>query len=190
MAHQVHASFSDGLSVQAGWSRRASLLALAGACLGLPACGFRLRGAMQMPFGSLRTNLDENAGVGQELVSQLRASGVRVLTPRTPVVAGQPPESAEMILDVLTDVRGRAVVGKTATGQVRELQLRHRFKFRVRSPQGREWIEATELLLERDMSFSEELVLGKEQEEQLLYRDMQQDIARQVLRRLSSIGKR
>ena len=160
----------------------------AGLALGLTGCGFRLRGALQMPFASLRlTGLDPNSTLGQDLVAQLKSSGVRVVTASTQVLPGEPPEAVDVVLDVLTNQRERAVVGKTATGQVRELELRHRFKFRVRTPNGRDLIEDVELLQERELSYSEDLALGKEMEEGLLYRDMQNDVARQVMRRLAAI---
>ena len=48
--------------------RRAWLRAAAGAlALSLGGCGFRLRGALQLPFTSLRTNLSERSEIGREL---------------------------------------------------------------------------------------------------------------------------
>jgi LPS-assembly lipoprotein len=78
-------------------------------------------------------------------------------------------------------------VASTAAGQVRELQLRARLNFRLRTPQGRELIPATEILLSRDISYSETAALAKEQEEDFLFRAMQGDIVDQVLRRLASV---
>ena len=94
---------------------------------------------------------------------------------------------AEVVLGVLTDQRERAVVGQTAAGQVRELQLRTRFRFRLRTPADRILIDDTELLLERDLSFNETQVLSKAAEDELLYRDMVNDIVQQVVRRLASV---
>jgi len=88
---------------------------------------------------------------------------------------------------VLAEQRERAVVGVTSIGQVRELQLRVRFKFRVRSGKGRDLIDDTELLQERDLSYDEALALGKQVEEDLLYRQMQADTVRQLMRRLAAI---
>jgi len=166
--------------------RRAWLRATVAAslALGLSGCGFRLRGAIQLPFSSLRTNLSERSEIGRELRMQLAASGVQLLGPAP---AGQPPQPVDVELTVLTEQRERAVVGVTATGQVRELQLRVRFKFRVRSGKGRDLIDDTELLQERDLSYDEALALGKQVEEDLLYREMQSDIVRQLLRRLAAV---
>jgi LPS-assembly lipoprotein len=79
------------------------------------------------------------------------------------------------------------VVGLNASGQVREFQLRIRFKFKLRTPGGKELIPETELLQHRDISFNESAVLSKEAEENLLYRDMQTDIVQQLMRRLAAI---
>jgi len=79
-------------------------------------------------------------------------------------------------------------VASTAAGQVREVQLRARLKFRVHTPAGRELIPETEILLSRDISYSETAALAKEQEEAFLYRAMQSDIVAQVMRRLASVS--
>jgi LPS-assembly lipoprotein len=92
-----------------------------------------------------------------------------------------------VILDVLMDRREKVVVGLNASGQVREFQLRTRFQFRVRTPQDKELIAPAELLQQRDISFTETTALAEEQDEQLLYRDMQQDIVQQLMRRLEAI---
>ena len=58
------------------------------------------------------------------------------------------------------------------------------------------WVDArvlvprpdTELLLVRDISFTETAALAKEAEEALMYRDMQSDIVQQVMRRLVAVS--
>ena len=92
-----------------------------------------------------------------------------------------------MVLEALADARERSVVASTAAGQVRELQLRARLNFRLRTPAGKELIPATEILLSRDMSYSETVALAKEQEEAQLFRAMQSDIVAQVMRRLAAV---
>jgi LPS-assembly lipoprotein len=155
------------------------------AAAALAGCGFKMRGPLRMPFARLRVQLSATSLVWPDVLAQLQASGVQVETAAP--VAGQPVPSVDVVFTLLQEQRERAVVGVTATGQVRELQLRHRVKFRVRTPQGRDLVDDTELLQERDLSFSESLVLGKEMEEALLYDDMQKDLVRQVIRRLAAI---
>ena len=81
-----------------------------------------------------------------------------------------------------------ALVASTAAGQVREVQLRSRFNFRLTNVAGRELLAPREILLSRDMSYSETIALAKEQEETALYRAMQTDIVTQVMRRLAAVG--
>jgi LPS-assembly lipoprotein len=94
---------------------------------------------------------------------------------------------ADVILDVLTDRREKTVLGTSSAGQVREFQLRMLFSFRLRTPQDRELMELTELQQQRDISYNESAALAKENEEALLYRDMQSDLVQQIMRRLSSV---
>jgi len=169
-----------------GASRRRILQGLAAAAaapLALPGCGFALRKAPTFAFESVRILGSDSTPVARELREALQANGLQVQTSATPAQA----QPAQVVLTVLTDQRERAVVGQTAAGQVRELQLRTRFSFRLRSASEKDLIESTELLLERDISFNETVVLSKDAEEAMLYRDMQGDIVQQVLRRLAAV---
>jgi LPS-assembly lipoprotein len=158
---------------------RRTLLAVAPVAL-LAACGFELRKAPDFAFTTLY--LGSNSALANELRRSVAASGkVEVIV--DPAQLGR----AEVILDTLADLREKAVVGLSASGQVREFQLRTRYRFRLRSRSGKELIPETELLLTRDISFNESLVLSKEAEEGLLYRDMQADIVQQLMRRLAAV---
>lgn len=165
-----------------GLPRRHMLLAGL-ASLGLTGCGFALRKAPTFVFQTIRLQGSEGTSVARELREALQANGLQVLTSST-APATQP---AQVVLTVLTDQRERVVVGQTAAGQVRELQLRTRFVFRLRGANEKDLIQDTELLLERDISFTETAVLSKDAEEAMLYRDMQGDVVQQVLRRLAAV---
>ncbi len=161
--------------------QRRTLLAGIASSAALSGCGFALRGAANLPFNTLYAGFAESSSLGQELRRSLEASGVRVITDNRQL------DAAQVILDVLTDQREKTVVGVNASGQVREFQLRTRFKFKLRTREGKELIPETELLLQRDISFNESGALAKESEEAILYRSMQSDIVQQALRRLSSV---
>lgn len=170
-------------------SRRWALrtLAVAPVLPALGGCGFQLRGqGPTMAFSTLLLRAPGNTQVLQAVRNQLAASGVQVNDP-VATRPGDPPVVSDVVLEVLTDRRERTVVGVTAAGQVRELLLRMRFKFRLRTFRGKDLIPDVELLQERDLSFTETQVLGKEIEEALLYTDMQNDIVRQVVRRLAAV---
>ena len=97
------------------------------------------------------------------------------------------PAQAQVVLEALEDARDKTVAAQTAAGQVRDLTLRTRLKFRLRTPGGRVLINDTELLLSRDMTYNEANALAKEQEEAVLYRAMQSDIVDQVMRQLAAV---
>lgn len=144
-------------------------------------CGFKLRGSQNFSFQTIAIRPSPGGPIAQELRRSF-GDAVRVLEE-----GGEPTQQAQVVLDVLQEQREKAVVGVSAAGQVREFQLRIRLKFRLRTPAGKELIPETEILLQRDISFNETVVLAKEAEEGLLYRDMQTDIVQQLLRRLAAV---
>ena len=142
----------------------------------LGGCGFKLRATPPMPFARIALS---GFAARSPLEAELRAR----LAESVQVV--DTPAQADLVLHALSDRRERSVVASTGAGQVRELQLRLGFEFRLTSPTGRELIPPTNLLLSRDMSYSETAALGKAQEEGERYAAMQADIVQQVLTRLT-----
>ena len=108
-----------------------TLLSLAPVAL-LSACGFRLRGVPEFGFGSLYIVAPASSPLARELQRTLDGSGSQLKVLRDP--ASMP--TAEAIFDLLQEQQERVVVGLNASGQVRELQLRLRIKFRLRTPTG------------------------------------------------------
>lgn len=159
-------------------SRRLLLsLPLAAAVAG---CGFQLRQTPTFAFSSI--SLAAATPLAEELRRNLQSAGA--LTVYDASVA---PIQADVALDILSEQRQKVVVGRNASGQVREFQLRMVLRFRLRSKRGLDLIAETELLQSRDISFNETAVLAKEAEEGLLYRDMQTDLVQQVMRRLAAV---
>ena len=157
-------------------------LLVAGMGLALAGGGFKLRGAPELAFRTLYVNAGETSPIGNEIKRNLASLGDLTL-----IEDPKAQSSAEAVLDILHEAREKTVVGVNTSGQVREFQLRSRLRFRLRTPQGKELIAPTELLLQRDISFNESAVLAKEAEEGLMYRDMQSDIVQQLIRRLAAV---
>ena len=152
------------------------------ALIGLGGCGFALRKAPNFAFTTLYSGLPESSPLGVELKRSLQSTRkVKVITDARLI------NEAQVVLDVLLDQREKVVLSLNASGQVREFQLRLRFGFKLRTLAGKELIPATEIALQRDISFNESAVLAKEAEEALLYRDMQSDVVQQIMRRLAAV---
>ena len=159
---------------------QSALPAMAATTVGvLTGCGFKLRGSFNYAFKTLFSGFVDNSTLGNEFKRVLAADGAVALVKEA--------EKAQVVLDVISEQREKAVVGITSSGQVREFQLRIRLKFKLRTPTGKEILPETELLVQRDISFNESAVLAKEAEEGLLYRDMQTEMVQQLLRRLSAV---
>ncbi len=159
-----------------GWLIAAASLSIAP----LGGCGFQLRGAQELKFRTVQlTGFKPHSPLEKELRQAINAS-------KTTLVVDSGGE-AQVILEAVSDRRERNVVATTSAGQVRQISLRVRFTFRLRTPSDRELIGLTELLLGRDISYNESDALAKEQEEALLYREMQTDIVSQLMRRLAAV---
>ncbi len=146
----------------------------------LAGCGFHLRNSQEFTFDTIALSPAPGSAIAIDLTRYL---GDKVV----PVVSkvGTPPP--QVVLDIVQEQREKTVVAVNASGQVREMQLLIRLKFRVRTPQGDPLIAVTEITQQRDITFNESSALAKEAEEILLYRDMQNDIVQQMLRRLAAI---
>jgi len=157
-------------------------LALPASALMTAGCGFRLRTSTQMPFRKLYSSFARNSAMGAEFRALLRNTGDTVIVDR--------PEDADAQLIVLQEAREREIVGFTSTGRPREYQLRFRLRFRVLDAKGREWLAPTELLLRREITSSDIEMVTRQQEEEMLYREMQSDAVQLMLRRLIALPPR
>ncbi len=176
-------------SLGAGWALAAGL----GLASLLGACGFKLRGEQIFAFDTISVQAVQNGPVAADLRlalgSKLAASGALAsnAVAAAPATATPGSPASHVTMDILQEQREKTVVGINAAGQVREFQLRIRVRFRLRNAAGKDLIEDSEILQQRDITFNESAVLAKEAEEALLYRDMQADIVQQLLRRLAAI---
>ncbi len=162
-----------------GISRRSLGVAIVTASL-LAGCGFKLRGQQNFAFTSIAITPSPGSAVVQELRRSFGGT-VQVLGDDVPVA------QAQVVLKMLGEQREKVVVGVNSSGQVREFQLRLRVRFRLDTPQGKELIAENEISQQRDVSYSETAALAKETEIESLYRDMQNDIAQQIQRRLAAV---
>jgi LPS-assembly lipoprotein len=141
----------------------------------LSGCGFQLRGQAQLPFETLYIP------GGSPLVVELKRNVAAASKTRVVDIVGD----AQAVLGFTAELRDKVILSFNTAGRVSEYQLRYRVGFRVTDPKGdRVYLPTSEILLTRDISYSDAQVLAKEAEEALLYRDMQSDMVQQILRRL------
>ena len=158
-------------------SRNALVVAL---LLTLAACGFKLRGTAEVPFETLFLP-GATGGIALDLKRNIQVG--------TNAKVVDDPGKAEAVLQFTEETRQKEVLSLTGAGRVREFQLRYRVGFRVHDGKGGDYVPQSTNQLTRDVTFNDTEILAKEQEEQLLFRDMQADMVQQILRRLAAAKK-
>ena len=139
----------------------------------LTACGFHMRGsdgAYNMPFKSIYLAFSDTSPLGNELKRNLRAGDRVVISPTQ--------QDAQARFEVISETRNKAVLSLNNLGRVREYLLTYTLVFQVRDATGNLLLGPTEISLHRNLTFSEEA---------LLYRDMQSDLVQQIMRRLAAL---
>ena len=163
-----------GLQSVAGW-----VAAMLAACmLAVSGCGFHLSRPPDLPFETLYVSAPTYSSFGAELKRYLTSTSRTRLVDR--------PEQAQVTLQIISELQESQILALSVAGRVNELQLRYRVLFSVRDHENHEWITPTEIFLHRDMTYDDQTVLAKENEQNLLVQDMRQDAVRQVVRRLAS----
>ena len=149
--------------------------------LSLAACGFQLRGSAELGFNTLYIALPES--------SELRAALERTITSGSNTRIAANPQEADAVLTVTRDFQGKNILSLSSAGRVREHQLVRTVHFRVATGKGEELLPEGEIVLRRDLSYNDNVVLAKEAEEQVLWRDIQNDLVQQILRRLAAAAR-
>ena len=145
--------------------------------LWLAGCGFRLRGAENLPFETLYVP-QATKGIALDLKRHIQSgSGTRVV---------DDPKQADALLQFTEETRGKEILSLNTAGRVSEYRLIYRVGFRVADAKGGEYLPLNVVTLDRDVTYDDTVALAKETEEELLFRDMQSDMVQQILRRLAA----
>ncbi len=116
------------------------------------------------------------------------ADEIRRALPSTAHIVSNVLES-QVVIEAVEDTQKTTVEASTAFGQVRELELHVKLRYRVLDPNGTELLPLADVERFRDMTYDEKDALAKDTELKALYRDMQSDMAYQLIRVLSAVGK-
>lgn len=153
-----------------------AVLALSGIVAG---CGFQLRGESPLPFSSAYVEAAPNSPLAPLLRRALDANRKLALSK----------EWAAVSIRLGGESREKNILTLSGTGKVREFRLIHRVNVSAVDKEGREVLAPSLIQLNRDFSYSDEQIMAKEAEEALLHKEMEQDILRQIMRRLGYVQK-
>lgn len=148
---------------------------------GLVACGFRLRGMVDLPFKAIAITGNPSPPLRADLQTA-------ILTGTDTKVAINPID-ADLILEITNDVSGREILAFNASGQISAYRLNIRVGFRVFDKAGTEIVPEAEVYMTRDMDFSVSTVLASDAQMQQFLSLMRRDLAIQILRRISASAR-
>lgn len=142
-------------------------------------CGFQLRGSYALPYESLYLAMPDYSVIGANLKRLIRASGSTRLASTT--------NDAQATLLPGAEYRDRVILSVSGTGRISELRLRYLYNYRVVDAKGRDLVPPSKVELIRDLTYDDSNVLAKQDEEALLWRDMENDLVQQLMRRLAAV---
>jgi len=149
-------------------------------CFSLAACGFQLRGTASLPFETLYLP-GATGGIALDLKRSIQSgTSTRVVDEAA---------SAQAQLQFTEETRAKEILSLSSAGRVREFRLVYRVGFRVTDGKGGDFLPLSTVALTRDVTYDDAVVLAKETEEQLLFREMQVDMVQQILRRIAAARK-
>ena len=146
----------------------------------LSACGFRLRGAVEVPAELKVVHIQgvgEFAPLSLELKKVLQRSGTQVLRSAA---------DAQSVISISEENWRKRVLSVDAQGRAAEYELIYSFSFTVKKPDGEVLVPPQKIDLARDFRFDPDNVLAKDAEEAQIRKDMTSFAVRQMMRRIES----
>lgn len=150
---------------------------------GVSACGFHLRGPVEVPAALKETRImgiAEFAPLGLQLKKVLTSSGSKVL----PATA-----KTTSAITISNELYNRRVLSVDAQGRVAEYELIYSFYFQVSDQADAVLVPNQKIELTRDFRFDPNNVLAKDAEEAQIRADLIDFAVRQLIRRISATLK-
>jgi len=142
-------------------------------------CGFQLRRLDNIPFATLYIDAPAGGAVAQRIRSSLASNKNTRIVPTA--------AEAEAVLHLGQEERTKVILSLSGAGRVTEYRLGLRLSYSVSGRGERSLAEAENIELIRDMTYDDSALLAKGAEEQLLYRDMEDNAALRIVRRLQGL---
>jgi len=144
----------------------------------LSACGFHLRGNVELPpilKVTLLQSSDPWEGIAAALRIDLESAGARITTHA---------DDATAVLRLVGERSQQRVLSVGTGGKASEYELFEEVTFALYDSKGRELLKPQTLNLTRDLVFDENLLLGKVSESDKLREQMRRSLARQIITRI------
>lgn len=144
----------------------------------LSACGFHLRGGVELPPVLQVTYIQSKepfAGISPPLRDTLQSAGAQVT---------EEANQATGVIRIVSERSERRVLSVGSAGRASEYELFEEVVFSLSDAQGKVLIEPQAVRTIRDLVFDENQVLGKVSEAEDLREEMRRSIAKQIIMRI------
>lgn len=159
---------------------RSALLAFA-VSTSIVACGFQLRGSYALPYSTVHVTSTGSSVVAGQIRRELLDTQTRLVNTT---------KDADATLTILEERRDRQVLSLSGAGRAQEYELRVRVRYQFVDQNGEVIIPTSELNLIRILVYKVNQVIASQQEEAMLYQDMERDASGQILRRMIAARRR
>ena len=146
----------------------------------LSACGWRLRGKIDLPYKNLLVSGEMTPEFRNDLDMYLRMNDVAMVTRA---------QDAEVILEIITEQNAKQVLSYNGAGQITAYRIISRVAFRVFNPDGIEVLPEADIYMTRDIEFNQANIQSFDLLVAEFVKNMRIDIVGQLMRRLASIKK-
>lgn len=160
------------------WSKLVSL-ALLSCTLLLTACGFHLRGHAEFPrwFKHIAVIVEQaHRDLNVSLVDYLHAYDLSLESS---------PSSAQYWLIIQKDTFKKQITSVSSSTTPRQYQLTYTVQFKLMQAKGRELIPSSNVSITRQITINSNRILGSNQEEDIIAKEMRRDAVIQIMNRVS-----
>jgi LPS-assembly lipoprotein len=139
----------------------------------LSACGYHLRGAMELPAGLKIVYLEGGS-------PQLREQFNRAMEISSVALASSP-ETAGMIVKIFNEDNQRRVLSLSSGGVANNFELNYRFEYEIVDSQNKVLVARQPVEIKREYFNAQLAVIAKENEETVILNEMYQQAVRTIV---------
>jgi len=144
----------------------------------LSACGWRLRGKIDLPYKNILISGNLTQELRDDLDMMFRVNDIQIV---------KNVKDAELVLEIISEQNARQVLSYNGAGQITAYRIISRLVFRAFDPNGIELMPESDIYLTRDIDFNQSNVQAFDQQVAEFVKTMRIDIVSQLMRRLGSI---
>ncbi|MEW4981826.1 MAG: LPS assembly lipoprotein LptE [Cycloclasticus sp.] len=145
----------------------------------LTACGFKLRGSLELPDQLQKIYVAGSQG--SDLVKELKA----IIAYSADLVSKR--SQADAVLMINKEESEDRTLSVDSRGKVRESEMQYSVVYSLVTSDGEILLDQEGLLLVRDFINDENDIIGRTNESAVIARDLKRDAAQQILRRIQAL---